>query len=89
MAHLQQLGHGADSTTMVDQLPGYMETEIANNVKAEKDMMKLYDELRRSFKARGELITELEKLRALRAVKGLTFLKKKFKIGIYRRLHIS
>ncbi|GJU35465.1 hypothetical protein Tco_1183819 [Tanacetum coccineum] len=60
---------------MVDQLPGYMETEIANDVKAEKDMMKLYDELRRSFKARGELITELEKLRALRAVKGLAFLK--------------
>ncbi|GKG17918.1 hypothetical protein Tco_0372216, partial [Tanacetum coccineum] len=71
--HLQQLGHDADSTSMVDQLPGYMETEIANDVKAEKDMMKLYDELRRSFKARGELITELEKLRALGAVKGLAF----------------
>ncbi|GJW95741.1 hypothetical protein Tco_0175413 [Tanacetum coccineum] len=63
------------STIVADQLPVYMEREIANDVKDEKDLLKLYDELNNSLKAKEELITELEKLRAVRAVKGLAFLR--------------
>ncbi|GJY51133.1 hypothetical protein Tco_0441980, partial [Tanacetum coccineum] len=63
------------STIVADQLPVYMEREIANDVKDEKDLLKLYDELNNSLKAKEELITELEKLQAVRAVKGLAFLR--------------
>ncbi|GJZ97800.1 hypothetical protein Tco_0670253 [Tanacetum coccineum] len=40
-----------------------------------KELLKLYDELNHYLKAKGELITELEKLRALRAVKAVAFLR--------------
>nr|GEY99051.1 hypothetical protein [Tanacetum cinerariifolium] len=44
MAHLQELGHGAGSTSMVDQHLAYIKTKMANDVKVEKDLLKLYDE---------------------------------------------
>nr|GFC62975.1 hypothetical protein [Tanacetum cinerariifolium] len=46
-----------------------METKIANDVKAEKDLLKVYDELIPHLKAKWELITKIEKLRALKVVK--------------------
>ncbi|GJX45516.1 zinc finger, PMZ-type containing protein [Tanacetum coccineum] len=58
---------------IVNQLLAYMKTKFANDVKEEKDLMKVYDELDRSLKTRCELITQLEKVKALRAVKGFAF----------------
>ncbi|GKA18432.1 hypothetical protein Tco_0698347 [Tanacetum coccineum] len=45
---------------IADQLLAYMETEIANDVKAKKDLMKVYDELNRSLKEK-ELILVMVK----------------------------
>ncbi|GJU60699.1 hypothetical protein Tco_1238465 [Tanacetum coccineum] len=65
MGHLRELGHGVVSTNVASQLLTYTKTKIDNDVKAEKDLLKVYDELSRRFKAQEDLITKLEKLRAL------------------------
>ncbi|GJU93358.1 ribonuclease H-like domain-containing protein [Tanacetum coccineum] len=69
-----ELAHFVGPTSVANQLLTYMESELANVVKANKDSLKLYDELSHNLKTISELIAELEKLQASQAIKGLTFL---------------
>lgn len=77
MARLEELANAAKSTMMKYQMLGLIRREVDNDIKLEKKLRELYEEVTATLKDRGEVIEKLERLLGnLVAVESVCVLKR-------------